>query len=137
MAKISGYGEALEFATKKKVLTFEMFGSYQGEWLATTDAGDSVEIWKGWYGSCSGCDWLEAVRSWDTGEVADDEIMAQFNEYRPFLVIKKHTMRDMDLETFKEIMPANIRSDYADFSVEDVYKALKAAADSRITKHKE
>ena len=46
------------------VLAFEMFGDYQGDWLALTPQG----FYAGSYGSCSGCDWQE-------GEHVDSKIV--------------------------------------------------------------
>jgi hypothetical protein len=51
-----GYKQAIE-ATGVKVKEFEMFGSYQGDWIALLEDGRVIT---GSYGSCSGCDAFEA-----------------------------------------------------------------------------
>lgn len=59
-----GYQEALE-AAGAKVLAFEMFGSYQGDWLAKLEYEDSQFWIKDYFGSCSGCDAFEAEIGWN------------------------------------------------------------------------
>lgn len=59
-----GYKEALEFAGAK-VLAFEEFGSYQGDWLAKVQyRGDTFWL-RDYYGSCSGCDAFQADVGWE------------------------------------------------------------------------
>jgi len=50
-----GYSKALE-AAGCKVLDFQEFGSYQGDWLAFVEYNGERGIVEGSYGSCSGCD---------------------------------------------------------------------------------
>ena len=47
------YQSALE-AAGAKVLAFEQFGSYQGEWLAKVESAGETFYVQGSYGSCSG-----------------------------------------------------------------------------------
>lgn len=54
------------------VHAFQMFGSYQGDWLAKVTLPDGRTGWiKDGYGSCSGCDGLEATFSYSERESAD------------------------------------------------------------------
>ena len=53
------YQAAME-AAGAKVLAFESFGSYQGEWFALVEVGGKRGWVSGSYGSCSGCDAFEA-----------------------------------------------------------------------------
>lgn len=123
--KVTNYGDMLSQVTGKPCIDFICFGSYQGEWVALLDSGEDVELWKGSYGSCSGCDWLEAERNWTTDEVSDEKAREFFKEDRPFLAIPKHTIRDMSLETFEQIFPANVRKDIYEFDVGLLFKSLK------------
>lgn len=86
---------------------FEQFGSYQGEWLLVGRGTDGFSIYRGHYGSCSGCDSYEA----DTPGTM--EAARKFAaDYEPFLVIPFATMRNLCAErTLKEVMPANFRED--------------------------
>lgn len=123
--KVSNYGEMLEKAKGGKCISFVEFGSYQGEWVAVIERDENVELWKGSYGSCSGCDWLEAEQDYSTGEVSDEKASEYFKEDHPFVVIPKETMRGMELETFQEVIPANIRSDIYDFDGKELYESIK------------
>jgi hypothetical protein len=55
----NSYQETLE-AAGAEVLAFGEFGSYQGDWLAKVRYKGAVRFLKGSYGSCSGCDSLQA-----------------------------------------------------------------------------
>jgi len=54
-----GYSESLE-AAGAKVIAYEQFGSYQGDWGAYVELNGNKYIITGSYGSCSGCDAFEA-----------------------------------------------------------------------------
>ncbi len=60
------YVDALERAGAT-VTDSEYFGSYQGEWFARV--GDTVVT--GSFGSCSGCDWIEAELGYGYGPEYD------------------------------------------------------------------
>lgn len=53
------YAEAMALSGAK-ILNYEQFGSYQGEWLAAVEYEGRKFFVAGSYGSCSGCDALEA-----------------------------------------------------------------------------
>jgi hypothetical protein len=53
------YQLALE-AAGARVLAFEQFGSYQGDWWARVRVGRRIGWIGGSFGSCSGCDAFEA-----------------------------------------------------------------------------
>lgn len=48
-----------------EVVAFEAFGSYQGDYLALLRGPEGVGLIVFGYGSCSGCDELEAINPWD------------------------------------------------------------------------
>lgn len=47
------------------VLNFETFGSYQGDHLALLQRGNEIGLVVFGYGSCSGCDVLQAITPWE------------------------------------------------------------------------
>jgi hypothetical protein len=54
-----------------RVIAYETFGSYQGDWLAKVEHNGAVKWIHGSYGSCSGCDALEHALEdceWDDEE---------------------------------------------------------------------
>ncbi len=123
--KVKDYGDMLAQVKGKKCIAFVYFGSYQGEWVAALDGGNNIELWKGYYGSCSGCDWLEAEKNWETDEVSDEGAQKYFKEDHYFIDIPKETMRSLSLEAFTEILPKNIRGDIYEFNPKELYEAIK------------
>ena len=55
-----------------KVYCFEEFGSYQGDWWAKVKYKGKTGWVHGYFGSCAGCDELEAVRD-DIYDCLNDE----------------------------------------------------------------
>lgn len=100
-------------ARGQRVLWFRRFGSYQGEWLLLSRTDDRYFIYKDWYGSCSGCDSIEATWSHSQELEPDDPKVQEFIEgYRPFLEMTPRgalnvAQRDDNL---LKVMPANMRS---------------------------
>lgn len=113
--KISNYGELISFVTGKPLITYREFGSYQGEYLVALDDGENIEIWKGYYGSCSGCDWLEDKRYSGTDEVSEADAREYLKEEHPFATIKKITLQNINADTFEKMLPANIRTQVNEF----------------------
>ena len=55
-----------------RVLNFETFGSYQGDHLALLERPGQVGLIVFGYGSCSGCDELDAITPWDYDDEPGD-----------------------------------------------------------------
>ena len=125
--KVNNYGDMLAKVIGKECLGFVMFGSYQGEWVALLENVNEVELWKGYYGSCPGCDFIEAERDWKTDEIPDDKARGYFKEDKPFLKIPKEIIPNMSIEDFHTIFPANIRDSIYDYEEgeEQLFKVVK------------
>lgn len=123
--KINNYGDVLSKGLNKKLIAYETFGSYQGDYIVVLENEDKFEFYKGNYGSCSGCDWLEAEKDWRTEEISDEKIKEYLKDFNPFLIVPKDTMNNLSLEAFIEILPANTRADIYDFEPEVLYKSIK------------
>jgi hypothetical protein len=52
-----------------KLIAYQTYGSYQGEYLVVLEDKGILYFYMDSYGSCSGCDWLEAEKDWNTNEV--------------------------------------------------------------------
>jgi len=65
------YQEALE-AAGAKVLAYESFGSYQGDWLALVEYNGQAGYVSGSYGSCSGCDSFQCEFGYDSEQQCDE-----------------------------------------------------------------
>lgn len=64
------YAKSIE-AAGAKVLDYEQFGSYQGDWWALVEYNGRKGFVGGSYGSCSGCDAFEAEFSWNDEDRPD------------------------------------------------------------------
>ena len=65
------YQSALE-AAGAKIIAFQYFGSYQGDWFAKVNFNGDIGWVRGSYGSCSGCDAFEAEFGWSCDEESDE-----------------------------------------------------------------
>lgn len=72
-----GYREAIE-AAGAKVLAYEEFGSYQGDWLAKIKVGGEVKFVRDYYGSCSVCDAFQADFGFQPHKCGKDEYYDPF-----------------------------------------------------------
>lgn len=67
------YEKALE-AAGARIVAFEYFGSYQGEWWALVEFRRARGWVNGSYGSCSGCDSFEAEFGYGEREANHDNL---------------------------------------------------------------
>ena len=86
------YCSILPAIFEEEIIYYEEFDQYQGEWVLITKASNEVKIYQDYYGSCSGCDFLEdykvEMRNGGGEEYGkhfreineDDEIFYEFNE---------------------------------------------------------
>lgn len=123
--KVENYGDMLAKVKGKKVISYVEFGRYQGEWIATLEDGDNIELWKGYYGSCSGCDFIEAEKNYEKETVSLEKAKEYFKENRPFAVIPKETLSRVDLETFTQMLPANIRDEVYEFEPKTLFDDIQ------------
>ena len=73
------YEMALRFAGAK-VIAYEEFGSYQGDWFAKVEYKNQIAWVWGRYGSCSGCDAFEADLGYgNEHEHADGKYISTYN----------------------------------------------------------
>ena len=110
------YGTLLAEMTGGILISYKEYGSYQGDYVAILEKNNEWYIYKGSYGSCSGCDWLhgagEDVET-DAGEytkvISQKEKEAYLKGYQPFLVIPKDQIPDT-VEDLDCLLPANTRT---------------------------
>lgn len=126
--KCSNYGDVLAAGLKMKLLAYEEFGSYQGDYIAILQDGDAIKIYKGNYGSCSGCDWLEAEKDWESGEISDEKIADFVKDDKPFLTLDRAGIEVIAKSDDPSVyFPANTRVDYADWDWKDIKKLMQEA----------
>ena len=134
---MSDYGDFLAKALGGTLISYESYGGYSGDFVAIIEKGSDWHIYKGRYGSCSGCDWLCDTRLYsdadyeryenneiDSEELERCEILQSVKDdyleaHSPFLVLPKSQIPDT-LEEFISLLPANTRTEY-DAEEEDEY----------------
>ena len=119
------------WARGHQVLYYREFGSYQGEWIMVSFLKKEYYIWKGCFGSCSGCDSYEAEFDYEDSEkgiFAWSEKTKKFIEdYKPFLEVPASTFRNLAKqgpEAIGRITPANIRTEYTDITWDSLFVDL-------------
>lgn len=112
--------EIVAWANDQRSLYYHEFGSYQGEWVLISKNGEYY-IYKGSYGSCSGCDHYEAEMSYDSDTITKAKAKEFSKDYLPFLKVPVTTMvKLVERGTLQQIFPANFRDSYSDISLEEV-----------------
>lgn len=128
---VKDYGDMLSQVKNKELVSFTMFGSYQGEWFAVLRGGDNLELWRGEYGSCSGCDFLEATADWDyvgsdlNYKITKEEAEAYFREEKPFLEVKEEVLLGLSIGELRSILPKKVLDDMYDFDLNQFYSDLQ------------
>jgi hypothetical protein len=122
MISVSDYTIVAE-ARGQKVLYYRMFGSYQGEWILFSSNKLNYYIYKGCYGSCSGCDSLQAELGGEYESYNDESIQNFIKDYEAFLIIpKKLALKFSKKNELSALFPLNIRDEYSDIQMGDVIK---------------
>jgi len=96
-----------------QLLWYECYGDYTGTWVMLTRYGDKYYIWKDSYGSCSGCDNLQASSL--GSESSFKEIWEFAKNYEPFLAVPVDVALSLVAKgQLSEIFPANEREWHLD-----------------------
>jgi len=67
--RVENYGDMFAKVLQMDLIVYREYGSYSGSWIAVLKDEDRIFFYKDYYGSCSGCDWLEAEKDYETDEV--------------------------------------------------------------------
>jgi len=127
------YGIIISKANNQKLLVYKQFGSYSGDWIAITKNDTKYYIYKGVYGSCSGCDSLESFLADNNFDYFNDdenfftiEKIKEFSsKYPVFIEVDKNIFISLLKEkSFLKILPRNTRLDY-EFDDNDIFKELE------------
>ena len=135
--------EIVAFARGQDVVLYTEFGSYQGEWLMMAKDRDQFYVYKGYYGSCSGCDSFEAWRDYGSEDITLTKAKTFLDrkdgeDYHSFIEIPNGTMMNLVQNgSLEKVMPKNIRDDYNEVDVggfcKDVSLRVKTDHDLPIT----
>lgn len=97
-------------------LLYHAFGSYQGEWLLFAADDEKYLIYEGSYGSCSGCDSLQAMDG--PSHWTRKKALEFAKDYKPFAEIPKKTAINLAKSgNLARVFPGNIRDTYSDIDV--------------------
>lgn len=120
LIKIDSYRDVLEKGHDVEVIYYRQFGSYEGDWIALAKNKEFYFIYKDYYGSCSGCDSLEAWCGYEGQSLAEIKKFAK--NYKPFIEIPKDTAINLvEKGTLKTVLPKNQRDhSYDEFSWKDL-----------------
>lgn len=130
--KINNYGELLAHGLNLKLLAYKEYGSYQGDYIAILGDNDNVYLYRGSYGSCSGCDWLEAEKHWENDEVSEEKIKEFVKDEKPFLVISEDNIEAIrNAKDISVFFPANTRNGYGDWTWDDIKQLILEALDKK------
>lgn len=132
--EISNYGELLAKGLDLELLEYQTYGSYQGDYIAVLKGADNIYLFKGSYGSCSGCDWLESNSKWTDGglEIEEGDVKTYCSGEKPFLTIPKDKIETvLAMEDISQLFPANTRNSYDDWDWEDIKKLLKSIKENQ------
>jgi len=111
LIQVSSYPVVAE-ARGHRTLWYRQFGSYQGEWLLFSQGDDHYWVWRGSYGSCSGCDAFEAhFGSSGEYETESPQVQNFIKDYTPFLKLRPDAALNMAMrdDTLLPLLPRNQR----------------------------
>lgn len=137
----AGYG-IIAAANGQKLVLFQEFGSYQGEWLMLALGESDYFVYSGSYGSCDYCDPYQGT-SFDVvdGRIPLSDAKKFAEDYPSFIEIPRATMREVVRTPGRllQLLPGNMRREYGvgDESVEsfaaDAAIAAKLEEDVDVT----
>lgn len=128
---INNYGELIAKSIKGTLWSYQEYGSYQGDYIAVLYKDSSLYIYKGSYGSCSGCDFLQ---SYDEETLTNEVIKDYMKDVQPFIIVPQGCFPETEEELIA-LLPANTRNVYTDegddgyslneFKLKDVLEQIK------------
>lgn len=116
-----------------EILDWEAFGSYQGDYAAIVKKDNKVGFIVIGYGSCSGCDALEAVKEYAPEEVYYNEYDFDDEEDNELYESKMETYKERLKEYHKELQEyADDLNDRVEYGSYEELKDRITGADERI-----
>jgi len=87
--KVENYGDMLAQINDLELVSFETDNGYQGEYLAVCKDKAKLYYFNDYYGSCSGCDWLEDKGDYSNGgyEVDYKEALEYCGGIKPKFIV--------------------------------------------------
>jgi hypothetical protein len=93
--KVDSYGDMIAKIFDMELVSYEEVGDYQGNYLAVLKDKDRLFYFYGYFGSCGGCDWIEAERNGATGEVDYKAALDFCQQMKPSYIVPDTTPLDV------------------------------------------
>ena len=103
--KVQDYGDMLAKVFDMTLVAYQTYGSYQGEYLAVLEDNGVYKFYIDSYGSCSGCDWLEAEQDWSTGEVEYKDALEYCKQITLKFALPKELWKSLTNEQKQMLVP--------------------------------
>lgn len=118
------------WARGQDVLYYQTFGSYQGEWIMLSRDKEQYFVWKGSFGSCSGCDSYKAeIRDYSDNPLTREKALKFAEDYHSFIEIPRSTMRNLAKSgNLAQCFPLNIRDSYGDIPYDQCVRDMQTLA---------
>jgi hypothetical protein len=120
------YGQLIANYIGGILWSYTQYGSYQGDYVAVIYKDSNLIIYKGYYGSCSGCDWLSDYYS--TEEIPNSAVEEYMKEVPSFLTIPSDALPKTE-EDLIALLPGNTRvwmdDNFSEVKVRDLLKQIK------------
>ena len=124
----ASYGEMIAKYIGGILWSYAEYGSYQGDYIALIYKDSNLLIYKGSYGSCAGCDWLQSLHE-DEDDILNEQIKKYMAKEKPFLSIPADSLPETE-EELMVLLPANSRlwfdDEYNDCTIKDILKQIKS-----------
>lgn len=105
--RVGNYADLICLAHGHRQVLYLELGSYQGDWLLATRKSGRYFLWRGSYGSCSGCD---RIREEFDGPATMDKIREGAKDYETSLeMTREQAMEVAEGRTMLGLLPANFR----------------------------
>jgi hypothetical protein len=126
MKLVANYGELIANYIGGTLWSYNEYGSYQGDYIAVIYKDSNLLLYKGSFGSCSGCDWLQNYDEEISGEeIPDEDVEEYMKDIQPFLVISSDAFPKTE-EELVSLLPANTRTwqDNDEFKLMDLLEQI-------------
>lgn len=128
--KVENYGQMLATINDLAPVTYEEFGSYQGDYVAINADDKRFFAYVGSFGSCSGCDWLEAERDWNDDTVGYKEAVEYCGDLPPKLILPKRKYSEQEWFSFVSLF----MDDYYAAEYGDQFQELTEVVDAYLSR---
>lgn len=126
------YGDVIAKGMNGILWSYQQYGNWQGDYLAVIEKDNVLYFYKGHYGSCSGCDWLNGVGTYTDDEmeknITKEDIDNYMKDCHPFLEISKDNIPET-MEELVQLLPANTRlwvdDEFEDIKIKNIFEQLK------------